>query len=175
MRNYKYFCLFSAPFPSILHCPMRSDFWALELTLSLSLVKLGTMKKPLEFLIIAIIATCLGSQVRSDASDHRYNRGDPVPLYANKVGPFHNPRYSLSLNIMHNVFTRTCFFLPSSFDQYHPVSLIIWFNQLLYLRLLFVHMLWRLFFFYQWWICRSWYANALNLPSYIVGPLWEDV
>ncbi|KAG5531885.1 hypothetical protein RHGRI_026482 [Rhododendron griersonianum] len=49
------------------------------------------MKKPLEFLVIAIIATCLGSQVRSDASDHRYNRGDPVPLYANKVGPFHNP------------------------------------------------------------------------------------
>ncbi|KAI8538611.1 hypothetical protein RHMOL_Rhmol09G0117600 [Rhododendron molle] len=49
------------------------------------------MKKPLEFLVIAIIATCVGSQVRSDASDHRYNRGDNVPLYANKVGPFHNP------------------------------------------------------------------------------------
>ncbi|OAY70144.1 Transmembrane 9 superfamily member 4 [Ananas comosus] len=29
--------------------------------------------------------------VASDASDHRYNAGDPVPLYANKVGPFHNP------------------------------------------------------------------------------------
>lgn len=30
--------------------------------------------------------------VRSDASDHRYKEGDIVPLYANKVGPFHNPR-----------------------------------------------------------------------------------
>ncbi|KAG4941928.1 hypothetical protein JHK87_045799 [Glycine soja] len=29
--------------------------------------------------------------VRSDPSDHRYKEGDPVPLYANKVGPFHNP------------------------------------------------------------------------------------
>ncbi|KAF3592076.1 hypothetical protein DY000_02025004 [Brassica cretica] len=29
--------------------------------------------------------------VRSDASDHRYKEGDSVPLYANKVGPFHNP------------------------------------------------------------------------------------
>ena len=33
--------------------------------------------------------------VASDASDHRYSEGDPVPLYANKVGPFHNPRYYL--------------------------------------------------------------------------------
>ncbi|KAK9278312.1 hypothetical protein L1049_027877 [Liquidambar formosana] len=32
-----------------------------------------------------------GSHVRSDASDHRYKSGDQVPLYANKVGPFHNP------------------------------------------------------------------------------------
>lgn len=32
--------------------------------------------------------------VRSDASDHRYKPGDFVPLYANKVGPFHNPRYA---------------------------------------------------------------------------------
>ncbi|GMH16117.1 hypothetical protein Nepgr_017958 [Nepenthes gracilis] len=29
--------------------------------------------------------------VRSDASDHRYKVGDYVPLYVNKVGPFHNP------------------------------------------------------------------------------------
>ncbi|CAA6664728.1 unnamed protein product [Spirodela intermedia] len=27
----------------------------------------------------------------SDASNHRYSQGEPVPLYANKVGPFHNP------------------------------------------------------------------------------------
>lgn len=36
---------------------------------------------------------CFGvDRVVSDASDHRYKAGDPVPLYANKVGPFHNPR-----------------------------------------------------------------------------------
>ncbi|XP_039126590.1 transmembrane 9 superfamily member 3-like [Dioscorea cayenensis subsp. rotundata] len=29
--------------------------------------------------------------VAADASDHRYKINDPVPLYANKVGPFHNP------------------------------------------------------------------------------------
>uniref|UniRef100_A0ACD5X0G5 Uncharacterized protein n=1 Tax=Avena sativa TaxID=4498 RepID=A0ACD5X0G5_AVESA len=29
--------------------------------------------------------------VFSDGSDHRYKAGEPVPLYANKVGPFHNP------------------------------------------------------------------------------------
>jgi hypothetical protein len=31
------------------------------------------------------------SPVISDGSDHRYKVGDDVPLYANKVGPFHNP------------------------------------------------------------------------------------
>lgn len=30
--------------------------------------------------------------VAADASDHRYKAGEAVPLYANKVGPFHNPR-----------------------------------------------------------------------------------
>lgn len=30
--------------------------------------------------------------VAADASDHRYKPGEAVPLYANKVGPFHNPR-----------------------------------------------------------------------------------
>lgn len=38
--------------------------------------------------------------VRSDPSDHRYKEGDPVPLYANKVGPFHNPRYFRSHSIL---------------------------------------------------------------------------
>jgi hypothetical protein len=37
------------------------------------------------------------THVRSDASDHRYSDGDPVPLYANKVGPFHNPRFISSI------------------------------------------------------------------------------
>jgi len=29
--------------------------------------------------------------VAADGSDHRYKMYEPVPLYANKVGPFHNP------------------------------------------------------------------------------------
>ncbi|KAF2572534.1 hypothetical protein F2Q70_00002400 [Brassica cretica] len=38
----------------------------------------------------ALILSGAGN-VRPDASDHRYKEGDSVPLYANKVGPFHNP------------------------------------------------------------------------------------
>ncbi|KAG2391361.1 Transmembrane 9 superfamily member 2 [Vigna angularis] len=38
-----------------------------------------------------VILWCCISHVTSDASDHRYNKGDSVPFYANKVGPFHNP------------------------------------------------------------------------------------
>jgi hypothetical protein len=44
-------------------------------------------------LVAAIVILCSLTHVRSDASDHRYKGGDDVPLYANKVGPFHNPRY----------------------------------------------------------------------------------
>ncbi|KAK8688830.1 hypothetical protein V6N13_087568 [Hibiscus sabdariffa] len=40
---------------------------------------------------LALASLCCVAQVRSSASDHRYNAGDEVPLYANKVGPFHNP------------------------------------------------------------------------------------
>ncbi|KAG5064252.1 hypothetical protein JHK85_005435 [Glycine max] len=38
-----------------------------------------------------VILWCCISHVTSDASDHRYMKGDSVPFYANKVGPFHNP------------------------------------------------------------------------------------
>lgn len=44
------------------------------------------------FLIAFVFLLSGATHVRSDASDHRYKEGDPVPLYANKVGPFHNPR-----------------------------------------------------------------------------------
>ncbi|PPD68946.1 hypothetical protein GOBAR_DD34173 [Gossypium barbadense] len=40
---------------------------------------------------VAVVAICGVPQVRSTASDHRYKAGDEVPLYANKVGPYHNP------------------------------------------------------------------------------------
>uniref|UniRef100_A0A7N0U0H7 Transmembrane 9 superfamily member n=1 Tax=Kalanchoe fedtschenkoi TaxID=63787 RepID=A0A7N0U0H7_KALFE len=42
-------------------------------------------------LAIALLLLSTFVHVRSDASDHRYKAGDFVPLYANKVGPFHNP------------------------------------------------------------------------------------
>ncbi|PWA41326.1 nonaspanin (TM9SF), Major facilitator superfamily domain protein [Artemisia annua] len=43
-------------------------------------------------LYVTLVLICIGSQVESDASNHRYNKGDIVPFYANKVGPFHNPQ-----------------------------------------------------------------------------------
>lgn len=46
------------------------------------------------FVILAVIVALSATEVRSDASDHKYKLSDQVPLYANKVGPFHNPRYS---------------------------------------------------------------------------------
>ncbi|GFS35259.1 endomembrane protein 70 protein family [Actinidia rufa] len=40
---------------------------------------------------LALLIVSSASLVRADSSDHRYKAGDLVPLYANKVGPFHNP------------------------------------------------------------------------------------
>ena len=43
--------------------------------------------------VLAALLVCCGiSGVASDSSNHRYSKSDVVPLYANKVGPFHNPR-----------------------------------------------------------------------------------
>ncbi|KAL1536848.1 Cellular adhesion and filamentous growth protein [Salvia divinorum] len=41
--------------------------------------------------VVFLLLVCTAIRVRSDASDHKYKAGDPVPLYANKVGPFRNP------------------------------------------------------------------------------------
>lgn len=42
---------------------------------------------------VTTLLLCFGiAGVAADASDHRYKAGEAVPLYANKVGPFHNPR-----------------------------------------------------------------------------------
>ena len=44
--------------------------------------------------VVLLLMVLFGAdQVWSSASDHRYKEGEAVPLYANKVGPFHNPRY----------------------------------------------------------------------------------
>jgi hypothetical protein len=48
-------------------------------------------------LALVVLACALGA--RADGSDHKYKDGDHVPLYANKVGPFHNPRYWLCSNV----------------------------------------------------------------------------
>ncbi|KAF5730269.1 putative phagocytic receptor 1b isoform X1 [Tripterygium wilfordii] len=48
-------------------------------------------EKMVAMLFVAVLMLMAVDQVRSDASNHRYKEGDQVPLYANKVGPFHNP------------------------------------------------------------------------------------
>lgn len=48
---------------------------------------------PMLVLLVAV-ALCVCS-VHASGSNHKYGPGDPVPLYANKVGPFHNPRSAL--------------------------------------------------------------------------------
>ena len=59
------------------------------------------MEKSLATYIVTVVFLLFSGviQVRSDASDHRYKAGEQVPLYANKVGPFHNPR-SLSVSFL---------------------------------------------------------------------------
>jgi transmembrane 9 superfamily protein 1 len=44
-------------------------------------------------LVVAVVVACgfAGVEVDATASNHKYAAGDYVPLYANKVGPFHNP------------------------------------------------------------------------------------
>ncbi|CAD6341335.1 unnamed protein product [Miscanthus lutarioriparius] len=40
---------------------------------------------------LVLLTLAAASGVAADGSDHRYKMNEPVPLYANKVGPFHNP------------------------------------------------------------------------------------
>ncbi|KAF4369481.1 hypothetical protein G4B88_016421 [Cannabis sativa] len=49
------------------------------------------MEDSLKFLVLALLISSCAIHVTSDGSDHRYKDNDVVPLYANKVGPFHNP------------------------------------------------------------------------------------
>ncbi|XP_002963357.2 transmembrane 9 superfamily member 2 [Selaginella moellendorffii] len=58
------------------------------------MVQLGGMRRCLAAWILLALATAAsGSLHRSilSARDHTYGENDKVPLYANKVGPFHNP------------------------------------------------------------------------------------
>ncbi|XP_010910473.1 transmembrane 9 superfamily member 2 [Elaeis guineensis] len=45
----------------------------------------------IEVAVLVVLVSACGFGVEADGSDHRYKEGDHVPLYANKVGPFHNP------------------------------------------------------------------------------------
>ncbi|XP_030521759.1 transmembrane 9 superfamily member 2-like [Rhodamnia argentea] len=40
---------------------------------------------------LAVLILCFVQAAVSSPSNHRYKEREPVPLYANKVGPFHNP------------------------------------------------------------------------------------
>ena len=42
--------------------------------------------------LLILFALGAAGGVAADGPDHRYKMYAPVPLYANKVGPFHNPR-----------------------------------------------------------------------------------
>ncbi|XP_028098207.1 transmembrane 9 superfamily member 2-like [Camellia sinensis] len=54
------------------------------------------MEESSTILLVAFLVICCASQVRSEASNHRYKAGDPVPCYSNKVGPYHNPSETYS-------------------------------------------------------------------------------
>ena len=95
-------------------------------------------------LAVVVLACALGA--RADGSDHKYKEGDHVPLYANKVGPFHNPRYGTLLqctNFKHGISIMLYYGVSSynaSFnklavyvDGYVTIgSLIVWTQQLKY-------------------------------------------
>ncbi|XAR73602.1 hypothetical protein NMG60_11007623 [Bertholletia excelsa] len=49
------------------------------------------MEKTMRWFVVALLVLSSATYVRPDASDHRYEAGESVPFYANKVGPFHNP------------------------------------------------------------------------------------
>ncbi|KAL9995978.1 putative nonaspanin (TM9SF) [Helianthus debilis subsp. tardiflorus] len=51
----------------------------------------------IRWLTVALLLAFCTNKVQSDASDHKYKPTDEVPIYANKVGPFHNPRYPIFL------------------------------------------------------------------------------
>ncbi|KAM0022043.1 putative nonaspanin (TM9SF), MFS transporter superfamily [Helianthus debilis subsp. tardiflorus] len=48
---------------------------------------MSTTMTVIRWLLVALTVL----QVRSGSSDHKYKPNDEVPIYANKVGPFHNP------------------------------------------------------------------------------------
>jgi hypothetical protein len=68
---------------------------------------MGNHARFLCLLLLCLAGVDASSRALLSARDHRYKNNDYVPLYANKVGPFHNPRYMPAL------FVCFCFFIIS--------------------------------------------------------------
>lgn len=101
----------------------RSHCIAIAGSLSVSLSVCGSvfMGKSTACLGSAIVILCCCfsiSHVTSDASDHRYKEGDSVPFYANKVGPFHNPRSDFHFHHFHVVCTHQNISIPMLLKRY---------------------------------------------------------
>ena len=60
---------------------------------------MGNHARFLCLLLLCLTGVDASSRALLSARDHRYKNNDYVPLYANKVGPFHNPRYMPALLI----------------------------------------------------------------------------
>jgi hypothetical protein len=61
---------------------------AVQSTPAGAVVSMGTSKS-----VLILLFGCLACQlVAADHRNHIYKQGEHVVLYANKVGPFHNPR-----------------------------------------------------------------------------------
>ncbi|KAK9690928.1 hypothetical protein RND81_09G163900 [Saponaria officinalis] len=64
-------------------------------------------KVTLMVIIVAYVVCSPVIEVKSDSLDHHYKAGDQIPLYANKVVPFNNPRhnsYQIRLRVPHFFF-----------------------------------------------------------------------
>lgn len=70
----------------------------------------GCCKVVFHVLLVIAGAGAAGAQTRQlqDHRTHTYKNGELVVLYANKVGPFHNPRYGTILSAITDA--RTCRF-----------------------------------------------------------------
>lgn len=65
---------------------------------------MGNHARFLCLLLLCLAGVDASSRALLSARDHRYKNNDYVPLYANKVGPFHNPRYMPALLLFLFVF-----------------------------------------------------------------------
>lgn len=128
-------------------CKKKLLHWRVSLCFSLSLCLFLSicvcMEKSMACLVGAIVILwCCISHVTSDASDHRYMKGDSVPFYANKVGPFHNPRSDfksmlLSLSTIHVYASDFRTFQSQQFKKKYFLLLLLCYDGVTILRMRF--------------------------------------